>query len=98
MSGDVKNNAARNRYELTVGDATAVVEYEKRDGAIVFTHTEVPESMAGQGIGSALARGALEDARSSGQKVVPVCPFVAKYIQRHPEYQDLVVVEGGPST
>lgn len=41
MSGDVKNNAAKNRYELTVGDATAVVEYEKRDGAIVFTHTEI---------------------------------------------------------
>lgn len=98
MSGDVKNNAARNRYELTVGDATAVVKYEKRDGTIVFTHTEVPDSMAGQGIGSALARGALEDARSNGQKVVPVCPFVAKYIQRHPEYQDLVAEEGGASS
>lgn len=90
MSADVKNNAARNRYELKVGDATAIAAYERAEGKIVFVHTEVPESLSGQGVGSALARGALEDARAQGLRVVPVCTFIAGYLKRHPEYQDIV--------
>ena len=90
MSADVKNNAALKRYELAVGDATAIVTYALQDGRIVFQHTEVPESLSGQGIGSALARGALDDARANGLKVVPECPFIASYLKRHPEYQDIV--------
>ncbi len=91
MSADVKNNAARKRYELTVGDATAIVTYDLRDDHIVFQHTEVPESLSGQGIGSALARGALDDARANGLKVLPECTFIAGYLKRHPEYQDIVI-------
>ncbi|WP_448204642.1 GNAT family N-acetyltransferase [Azospirillum sp. sgz302134] len=95
MSADVKNNAAMKRYELTVNGATAFVTYALSEGRIALLHTEVPESLSGQGIGSALARGALDDARASGRKVVPHCTFMAGYIKRHPEYQDLVA-EPGP--
>jgi len=91
MSADVKNNAARKRYELAVGDATAIVTYDLRGDQIVLQHTEVPECLSGQGIGSALARGALDDARAHGLKVVPECPFIASYLKRHPEYQDIVI-------
>jgi predicted GNAT family acetyltransferase len=52
--------------------------------------TEVPEALEGQGIGSALARGALDDVRAQGLQVIPLCPFVAAFIRRHPEYLDLV--------
>ncbi|MBP2312867.1 GNAT family N-acetyltransferase [Azospirillum soli] len=90
MSGEVKDNAALGRYELVVDGATAFADYRMEDGRRVFTHTEVPESMAGKGIGSALARGALEDARAKGMAVVPLCPFIAAYIERHPDYRDLV--------
>lgn len=90
MSGEVKDNAALGRYELVVDGATAFASYRMQDGRRVFTHTEVPESMAGQGVGSALARGALDDARARGMAVVPRCSFIAGYIERHPEYQDLV--------
>ncbi|MBP2300658.1 GNAT family N-acetyltransferase [Azospirillum picis] len=89
MDAKVRNNTAHSRYELTVDDATAVAVYEIRDGAIAFTHTEVPRSLSGQGVGSALARGALDDARAAGKKVVPLCSFIAAYIERHPEYKDL---------
>lgn len=66
-------------------------DYKLSGGTIVFMHTEVPESLEGQGVGSALVRGALEHAREQGYGVAPLCPFVAAYIRRHPEYQDLVL-------
>lgn len=90
MNGEVKDNAALSRYELDVGGEIAVAVYQMRDGQRVFTHTEVPKSLSGQGVGSALARGALDDARARGMTVVPLCSFIAGYIKRHPEYQDLV--------
>ncbi|CAO3451039.1 GNAT family N-acetyltransferase [Azospirillum largimobile] len=86
----VRNNEQLNRYELTVDGATAVAEYELRDGKIVFTHTHVPESMSGKGVGSALAKGALEDVRAQGKKALPLCSFIDGYIKRHPDYADLV--------
>lgn len=90
MSTDVRNNTARSRYELAIDDAVAIVEYRTRDGALALTHTEVPDSLGGRGVGSALARGVLEDIRARGLRVVPLCPFIASYIQRHPEYAGLV--------
>jgi uncharacterized protein len=88
------DNAARNRYEMSSGNATAFIEYEIRSDAIVLEHTEVPAEMSGQGIGSALVRSVLEDVRRRGLKVVPNCTFVQKYLQRHPEYQDNVMPPG----
>ena len=85
------DNTARSRYELTVDDAVAFIDHVREGDAVAFMHTEVPEAMAGKGIGSKLVRSALDDARSRGFKVVPRCPFVREYIERHPEYQDIAL-------
>jgi len=87
---DVTRNDARTRYELSVDGQLAVSEYNRLANAVMFTHTEVPQALEGQGIGSALARGALDDVRAQGLQVIPLCPFVAAFIRRHPEYLDLV--------
>jgi uncharacterized protein len=88
----VQDNPERNRYEAVVesGVVAGFSEYQKRDGLLVFTHTEVDDAFEGQGVGSALARGVLDAAREAGLPVRPLCPFIRKYIDRHPEYQDLV--------
>ncbi len=79
------------RYELRSGDELiGVVAYLLADGVITLVHTEVDPAHGGQGHAATLARGALDDARSRGLKVVPSCPYVASYIEKHPEYADLV--------
>jgi uncharacterized protein len=79
------------RYELRLdGRLVGVAAYRRRDGVIVFMHTTVDKSQAGHGFGSRLARAALDDARRQGLEVVPLCPFIAHYIQQHPEYAELV--------
>jgi len=79
------------RYELRLGGhLVGLAAYRRRNGRIVFTHTEVDESLAGRGFGSRLAAAALEEARRAGLDVVPLCPFIAHYIERHPEYEQLV--------
>lgn len=88
----VQDNPDKSRYEALIesGVVAGFAEYEKRGGLLVFTHTEVDDAFEGQGVGSALARGALDQARGTGLPVRPLCPFVKEYIDRHPEYQDLV--------
>jgi predicted GNAT family acetyltransferase len=90
VSDEIIDNRARNRYELTVEGATAHVDYARAPGVITFIHTIVPERLGGRGIGSKLAQYVLDDARRNGEKVIPQCPFIAAYIQRHQEYQGLV--------
>ena len=81
----------KNRYELRLGDRlVGIAAYHRRNGRIAFTHTEVDEECEGRGFGSMLAAAALEDARSEGLEVAPLCPFIARYIKRHPEYGELV--------
>jgi len=86
----VENNEAAQRFEVKVGNQLAVVEYRRAGNNIIFTHTGVPPALEGQGIASKLARSALEYAQQEQLTVVPLCPFVASYIRRHPEYQALV--------
>ncbi len=88
----VSNNPAKSRYEARVGDEVAgYAEYELGDETIVFTHTVVEDQHEGQGVGSTLARTALDDVRADGsRRVVPQCKFIASWIQKHPEYQALV--------
>ena len=84
------DNTADSRYELTVGDSVAAFASYRIDGESVWiTHTEVtgPE---GQGLGSRLARRLLDEIRQRGQRVVPQCSFIAGWIDKHPEYADLV--------
>lgn len=90
MAGEVSNNEAQHRYELEIDGQLAIAEYKLRPGRIAFTHTEVPDALEGRGIGSKLVRAALADARAQGLKVVPLCPFVKRYIEKHPEEQDLL--------
>jgi predicted GNAT family acetyltransferase len=76
------------RYELRLGrHLVGLAAYRRRNGRIAFTHTEVEESCEGRGFGSRLAAAALEDAGRQGLVVVPLCPFIAHYIERHPEYE-----------
>jgi predicted GNAT family acetyltransferase/glutaredoxin len=80
-----------NRYELRLGGrVVGLAAYRRRDGRIALTHTEVDESLAGRGFGSRLAAAALDDAGRQGLDVIPLCPFIARYIERHPEYERLV--------
>jgi len=79
------------RYEIRVGDRpVGSAAYHRRGNRIAFTHTEVDEAHEGRGFAAHLAKGALDDARRQGLEVVPLCPFIASYIKRHPEYEDLV--------
>ena len=87
---DIIDNKPRHRYEAEVPGGTAFAAYRMEDGAIVYTHTEVPEEAEGHGVGDALARFALEDAKARGLRVVPLCPFIASWIERHPAYKDLL--------
>jgi len=86
----IRNNTARHRYELDAEGQTAVAYYSLAPGVITLTHTETPMALRGRGIASQLVRGALQDARARGLKVVAKCPFVARYIAKHPEFGDLL--------
>ncbi len=90
MPDSVIDNEAQRRFELPVGDATAIATYELDGDRIVLLHTEVPRELSGRGIGSRLARGVFERIRGSGRKAVPKCPFMAEWLKRHDEYADLV--------
>ena len=88
----VTNAPDEKRYEARVDGALAgFAEYQLTDELIVFTHTEVDPAFEGRGVGSALARFALDDVRAAGtRKVMPLCPFIKGWIGRHREYVPLV--------
>jgi predicted GNAT family acetyltransferase len=87
----VVDNPDRSRFEISVdGTVAGVAQYRREGNRLVLTHTEVSDEFEGQGLGSILVRGALDAARRSEERVVPLCPFVAAYLHRHPEDVDLV--------
>ena len=88
----VADNPDQHRYEATIdGTVAGFAQYDLDGDTIVFVHTEVDDAFEGQGVGSTLARAALDDVRAKGEsKVVAECPFIAKWIHRHPDYQDLL--------
>jgi predicted GNAT family acetyltransferase len=88
----VVHNAAESRYEVHVdGERAGFTRYRHGPGYVEFFHTEIDPTYEGQGLGSRLAAGALNDVRASGERVVATCPFIAGYLERHPEYADLLV-------
>jgi len=91
VHGAVQDNRARNRYELQVDGDMAFINYRRAGDVVTMTHAEVPARFEGKGVGSALARGALDLVRAGGGRVVPACPFIAVYIERHPEYRELLM-------
>ncbi len=88
---DVRRNESRHRFEVVTDTGTAVLDYsEARPGVLDLQHTAVPQAARGRGVAGALVRGALDDARAHGEKIIPTCPFVASWLGKHPEYRDLV--------
>lgn len=87
----VTDHPERERYEIAADGALAgFAQYRARPGLIAFVHTEIDPAFEGRGLGSRLIRAALDDSRAKGLIVLPFCPFVNAYIERHPEYADLV--------
>lgn len=87
----VHDDPDRHRYVALIDDRLAgFAVYHVRGGRYVFVHTEVDEAFGGQGVASMLARAALDDVRSRGALVVPLCPFIAGWIDRHSDSADLV--------
>jgi hypothetical protein len=89
---DVIDNKARHRFELEVEGHLATEQYRLDGNVITFVHTEVPKELGGKGVGSKLVQGALDQVRAAGMKLIPECPFVKAWLEKHPEYQDMVKV------
>lgn len=85
------DNSEKKRYEFHLGAEVPRVEYIKTRDKIYLTHTEVPPSLAGRGIGSKLIGAVLKDIKEKELTLVPLCPFVALYLQRNPEWKQLVL-------
>jgi predicted GNAT family acetyltransferase len=87
----VANNPAESRYEIHVdGQLAGFTQYRLTPGVIDFIHTEIDDAYEGQGLGGQLARGALDDVRANGLKVIATCPFIKGWIAKHDDYQDLL--------
>ena len=84
---EIKNNSDESRFEIVIDGKLAMVEYMIAGKNIIFTHTEVPREFEGQGVGNRMAKFVLDYAHEHGYKVQALCPFIAAYVQRHPEYQ-----------
>ena len=90
MRAMVRDNPLLGRYEMPVDNDVAFITYRRTAGVVTMLHAAVPSRLSGRGIGTSLVRGALDLARAEGSKVVPLCSFVAAFIDRHVEYQDLL--------
>jgi predicted GNAT family acetyltransferase len=91
MSVTVEDNPMVNRYEARINGALAgISEYELTPDMIIFLHTVVAQKYEGQGVGGAIARYALDDARARGLNVRALCPFIRSWLERHHEYSDLI--------
>ena len=86
----VRDNKALHRFELDVEDAVAFANYRLTPSSVIITHTETPRELRGRGIASQLVQGALQLIRADGLKVIAGCGFVVDYLQKHPEYADMV--------
>jgi predicted GNAT family acetyltransferase len=96
MTEDVRvsDNPAELRYELLVdGERAGVIRYRRLPDALALVHTEVEPRFEGRGLGARLVGGALADIRQRGLHVVPICPYVREYLERHPEDRDLIVAD-----
>ena len=95
MTNDVElpvvHNTAAKRFEISLDGKIAFSKYLLVGEKIIIEHTEVPAELEGKGIASLMVRTALDYARAQKLKVMPLCPFTAGFIHRHPEYQDLVL-------
>lgn len=91
MSRAIQHNVSEQRFEWTEEGLLSELDYELQNGVMTIMHTGVPEALGGRGIAADMTRAALDTARSENWQVRAVCSYAAAYIQRHQEYQDLVV-------
>ena len=91
MEPRVEHDTERSRFVIKTPEGEAMLLYDAYKSRMIIRHTEVPPELEGRGLAAALAKTALEYARANQLKVILVCPYVEKYVERHPEYQDLVV-------
>jgi predicted GNAT family acetyltransferase len=89
---ELVDNAAMHRFEMPVEDDLAVAYYQEQDGRVVLLHTEVPQRLSGQGVGSRLAHAVFETLKARGRRVIAKCPFMSGYAARHAEY--LAMLDG----
>ena len=88
---EIRENVAEHRFEIWVADELAgFTVYQGLGQTLSFVHTEIDDRFGGQGLGSALIRSALDSVRARGAAVLPYCPFVKRFIEKHPDYLDLV--------
>ena len=87
---EIVHNKAAKRFETSIDGHTGYISYKEHDDKLVYDHTIVPQELGGRGVGSALVKHALNYARDNDKKVVPQCSFVSSYIDKHPNYQDLL--------
>jgi len=97
MPDEVTDNRELGQFEMRLGEELALIAYERDGGRIALVHTEVPEALSGQGVGSRLVHGALDLIRAEGLRVIPRCSFVAAYMARHPGEQDLLADPARPA-
>lgn len=86
----IVDNIARGRYEYPIEGRIAFINYRRAGDVVALTHAEVPPELEGRGVGSNLVRGVLDLIRERGEKMLPQCSFVAAFVRRNPEYQDLL--------
>ncbi len=87
----LKNNKELKQFQLAIEEHLVYIEYIEVQNKIYLTHTEVPKALEGKGHGSNIVKLVLEDIKSRNLLLVPLCPFVAAYLKRHPEWQDLLM-------
>ncbi len=86
----ITENKEKNRFETEVDGKIAIIEYNRKKDKINLIHTEVPPEMEGKGIASSLVKQVLQQIKDEGLYVIPRCPFIAAYIKRHPEWNEIV--------
>ena len=90
MELSISNNIKEKRYEVSIENKYALIDYIEAKDTIYLTHTEVPKEFEGKGIASKLVVYALKDIESKGLKLAPLCPFVAAYVRRKPEWKGIL--------
>ena len=91
MDFELINNESAKQYEYHIDGFVAKIEYKKSGDKIYLIHTEIPKELVGKGVASSLAQKVLDNIQQKGLRLIPFCPFIKKYIQRHPEWESLVL-------
>lgn len=86
----VVDNKEENRFEAEIEGQMAVIEYSVQPGILSLNHVEIPEALSGKGVASEMIEKVLLQIEQRGLKVIPVCPFIKKYIQKHPEWESII--------